>query len=238
MQAVPVDPADAASVLLVRDGADGLEVLVVVRSTTMAFMGGATVFPGGRVDAADRVPGGDDSAALRIAAIRETFEETGVLLARSAGEDRLLTEVAVPGIRRRWRGPLLTGRATLGDVLAAERLEPADDLLVPAAHWITPEELPRRFDTRFFLAAAPAQEATLEGSEHATLTWITPRRALAEAAGGARTLALATHTILTGLVTNPDVAAALAAARTRRIVPVLPWFEGEGENRRAVFRPG
>ncbi len=221
MEPAPVDPVDAASALLVRDGADGLEVLVVVRAAAMAFMGGATAFPGGRVDLADRLPGDDAAGALRTAAIRETFEETGILLARRRGEDELLPEPAVAEVRDRWRTALLTGRATLAEVLAAERLESARDLLVPAAHWITPEDSPRRFDTRFFIAAAPDQAATLEGSEHAALTWITPGRALDDAAAGIRTLPLATHTILTGLALSADVAAALGAARTRRIEPVL-----------------
>ena len=203
-----------------------------MRSTAMAFMGGATAFPGGRVD-----PGDDagDGAALRSAAIRETFEETGILLARARGQERLLSESAVAPIRERWRPRLLAGEATIGELLAAEGLVRADDLLLPAAHWITPEELPRRFDTRFFIAPAPVQEATLEGAEHATLAWLTPRRALADAAAGTRTLALATHAILTGLALSADVAAALEEARTRRITPVLPWYEGEGEHRRAVF---
>ena len=150
----------------------------------------------------------------------------------------MLAEGAVAPIRDRWRSRLLAGRAHLAELLAAEGLDRADDVLVPAAHWITPEELPRRFDTRFFIASAPAQEATLEGSEHAYLTWLTPRRALADAEAGTRTLALATRTILTGLASSADVAAALAAARTRQIAPVLPWYEGtEGAPARGLPRP-
>src|ERR1700759_3416196 len=118
----------AATVLLVRDGAEGLQVFMVVRHRQIEFASGALVFPGGKVEPEDlALAGGDDDKAARIAAIRETYEECGVLLA-SGG--------------------------SVADWLAGHAAR-ALDALTPFAHWITPPILPKRFDPRFYIAAAP-----------------------------------------------------------------------------------
>ncbi|MCC6915611.1 MAG: NUDIX domain-containing protein, partial [Rhodospirillaceae bacterium] len=168
----------AATVLLLRDGGAGLEVFMGRRHPLTGFAGDALVFPGGRIDDADRafarrgvcarVAGEDETAtAFRVGALRETFEESGVLLARTNG--RPAGAACAPA-----RG----GRA-FAEFLEGEGLVLATDLLVPFAHWITPEGLfPNRFDTMFFLAAAPAgQVAAHDGEELVDSCWIAPARA-------------------------------------------------------------
>ena len=152
-------PRPAATVLLLRDGAGGIEVFMQVRHQDMKFASGALVFPGGRVDPEDHelatnaelspaTAGLDPLAgALRVAAIRETFEESGVLLARPRGEAALVSA-------ERLRG-LSAGAHGFAQMLTDEGLTLAADLLVHFAHWITPVHNPRRFDTHFFALATP-----------------------------------------------------------------------------------
>jgi 8-oxo-dGTP pyrophosphatase MutT (NUDIX family) len=153
----PVTPRLAATLLLLRDGGDGLEVLMVSRHEEAGFAAGALVFPGGKVDPVDAAlaaccppaPDLDETAlVLRIAAIRETFEECGILLAR--GNGALLTAELLAALLTR-HGNADAGFAAL---VAAAGLELATDHLVPYAHWITPVDRPKRFDTHFFLAPA------------------------------------------------------------------------------------
>jgi len=223
-EAVPVRPA--ATVLLVRDGASGLEVFMVVRHHKIDFASGALVFPGGSVDAGDFAIAADPSRfdaatgldelgrALRVAAVRETFEECGVLLARPRGSD-------VGSAREIGAKP--QGRP-FGEFLAAENLELALDALIPFAHWITPPILPKRFDTHFYIVAAPHDQIAIhDGSESVDSVWINPARALEDADAGKYTLVFATRLNLQMLAqSGADVASALAAARARRIVTVEP----------------
>jgi 8-oxo-dGTP pyrophosphatase MutT (NUDIX family) len=222
-EAVPVRPA--ATVLLVRDGDSGLEVFMVVRHHKIDFASGALVFPGGSVDAGDHAIAADPSRcgptsdldergrALRIAAVRETFEECGVLLARPRGSEEGL------GARI---GAKSQGR-TFGELIAAENLELALDALTPFAHWITPPILPKRFDTHFYIVVAPTDQIAIhDGSESVDSVWINPARALTEAAAGKYTLVFATRLNLQLLAQSPDAASAVAAARARRVVTVEP----------------
>lgn len=219
----------AATVMLVRDGASGLEVFMVVRHHKIDFASGALVFPGGSVDPGDFAIAGDParcgpaaglderSRALRVAAIRETFEECGVLLARPRGSTALLD-----GVRAGAIGANAQGR-TFPELIAAQDLCLALDALTPFAHWITPPVLPKRFDTHFYIAAAPSDQiARHDGSESIDSTWINPARALADAEAGTYTIVLATRLNLQMLAEQNDVASALAAARARRIVTVEP----------------
>jgi 8-oxo-dGTP pyrophosphatase MutT (NUDIX family) len=198
----PVPTRDGATVMLVRDGDHAerpLEVFMLRRHPRTAF-GSVHVFPGGVVDPADhardldaRCPGlsdADASAQLGIAtggrafwvaAIRECFEEAGVLLARDASGAPVRFDEH-PGTQARFdehRRALHAGRCSLLDVLAAEGLDLTADEVRYVAHWITPEGEPKRFDTRFFLALAPEgqacghDDAELIGSE-----WVRPRDAL------------------------------------------------------------
>ncbi len=218
----------ASTVMLVRDGASGLEVFMVVRHHKIEFASGALVFPGGSVDAGDFTIAADParcgpvrldegSRALRIAAIRETFEECGVLLARPRGSTALLDGARGAAIGAK------AERRTFAELIAAEDLCLALDALTPFAHWITPLILPKRFDTHFFITAAPSDQiARHDGSEAVSSAWINPKRALGDADAGTYTIVFATRLNLQLLAEQDDVASALAAARARRIVTVEP----------------
>ena len=228
----------ASTILLLRDGAAGLEVFMVVRHHQIDFASGALVFPGGSLDpedaalAADAVRGaavdGLDVAAraFRVAAIRETFEECGVLLARPRGSAAL-----VDGARC---ARLVAGaaRRTFADMLADEDLVLALDLLTPYAHWITPPVVPKRFDTHFFLAAAPPDQLAMhDGGESVDSVWINPGQALREQEAGNYTIIFPTRLNLRMLDASTSVADALAAARARKIVTVLPELTKLGDER-------
>ncbi len=225
----PVTPVGASTVLLLRDGADGLEVFMVVRHREIEFASGALVFPGGKVDPGDEESslqgiGGDlapAALAFRVAAIRETFEEAGVLLARPRGAAALIGAARLDRISGRHREALHDGEITMREIVEAEDIELACDLLIPFAHWVTPESQPRRFDTHFFLAAAPLEVAARhDGSESVDSLWIRPADALAEA--GRRTIIFPTRMNLAKLGRDGTVQAALETARNTAVVTVMP----------------
>ena len=201
-----VTPRPAATVLLVRDGPEGMQVFMVVRHHAIDFASGALVFPGGKVEEGDlEIAGGDVEKASRVAAIRETFEECGVLLAGP------------------WVGTPVATKGAFAEILASRNLAPALDALTPFAHWITPPILAKRFDTRFYIVPAPAdQTAAHDGGEAVDSVWIEPKRALAEGADGRRTLVLATRLNLELLARSGSAADAVAAAASRPVVTVEP----------------
>ena len=225
----------AATILLLRDGTDGIEVFMVVRHHAIDFAGGALVFPGGRVEESDHelasrtedCPNPDgltvDAMAFRIAAIRETFEECGVLLARPRGSDRLIDAATLKRLEDQHRAALNAGSIGFDAVLGSEGLVPAPDLLVHFAHWITPASLSKRYDTQFFLAEAPeAHLAVHDGWEAVESIWITPGRALADTEAGKYKLVFATAKNLEKLGRSRTVADALATARSATVVTVQP----------------
>ena len=216
-----IAPAHLAStVLLLRDGAEGLEVFMVVRNYAIDFASGALVFPGGRVDAADHALGDD---VARTAAIRETFEECGILLARRRGSAGLVSAADLAGIAARHRGRLNAGETTMADIAEAEDLALAPDLLVHFAHWITPAAMPKRFDTHFFLAAAPPDQiGAHDGHESVDSLWITPRKALDGTEAGTYKMVFATHLNIQKLARFPTTEAALAFARAAPVITVEP----------------
>jgi 8-oxo-dGTP pyrophosphatase MutT (NUDIX family) len=240
-------PRLSATVLLVRDGVRGLEVFMVERHHQIDFATGALVFPGGQVDAADgdaalasRCTGAEsfdaDARVLRVAAIRETFEEAGVLLARRRGERTLVDATTLAGIEQRHRAALNAGERTLAELAAAEDLELACDLLVPFAHWITPVFMAKRFDTWFFLVAAPPDQVALhDGHESVDSVWITPGDAEAERSAGRRTIIFPTRLNVRKLGRAKNVADAVANARREPIVTVLPRIEKRGETSMMVL---
>ena len=231
-----VEPRDAATVVLLRDGAAGPEVYLLRRHQTMAFAAGMHVFPGGAVDlrdrdGAERWVGPPPAAwakafncdpglagALVCAAIRETFEESGVLLA--AHEDGTPVTDTTGEDWERDRLALIDGELALSDFLARRSLVVRADLLRPWAHWITPEWQTRRFDTRFFLAALPAGQRTRDvGGEADRVTWLPVTEAFDAFRSGSLTLMNATASALRDLSGHADVASAMAAPR--RIRPIL-----------------
>jgi 8-oxo-dGTP pyrophosphatase MutT (NUDIX family) len=238
----PAPPRPATTVLLLRpsvpgEGTSPLEVFMVVRHHKIDAFSGALVFPGGKLEDADgdarlRVRCGgadriaDDELKFRIAGVREAFEECGVLLARKRGQRALIAAADLKAIEEKWRARLAKDEASIVDLVEAEDLEIATDLMVPFAHWITPTFAPRRFDTWFFLAEAPEDQIALhDGSESVDSVWIGAQQAIDEATAGRRTLVHATTKNLELLAEAKTVAGALAAASGRKIVTVQPWVE-------------
>ena len=225
-----VQPRPAATVILLRDGVGGPEVYVIRRHDGLSFAAGATVFPGGCVDPADRDPGwsalcsgsGNDRA-LRVAAIRETFEECGLLLARRVGGGPLLDEDGASAARARSGRDGVNGAMPFPELVRAEGLELAADRLVPFARWQTPEWVHRRFDTLFFLAEAPPdQTASVDRREAVEGVWATPRALLVRADAGSIRLVFATRMNLMRLTAFGSTTDALAAAGRHPIQPILP----------------
>jgi 8-oxo-dGTP pyrophosphatase MutT (NUDIX family) len=237
----PVPARPASTVAILRDGPKSIEVFMVVRHREIDFASGALVFPGGKVDAQDADDGWSDLApaapaapdrAFFVAAGRETFEEAGLVLARRRGAADLVDAAAADRLVQAHRARLLRGETAFADVVRGEDLTLALDLMVPFAHWITPEVAPKRFDTHFFLVAAPvSQLGAHDGGESVEGFWIAPEEALAEAQAGARTLVFATRMNLTKLARYRTVAEAVAATRAKPVVTVVPKVKRTPEGR-------
>jgi 8-oxo-dGTP pyrophosphatase MutT (NUDIX family) len=206
--------------LLVRDGPEGVEVLLTTRHTAAGFAAGAAVFPGGKLAADDRARAGADGAGdpFRIAAIRETFEESGILLARRTTGGAILSGAELAKlVARQLCAP------DFSRFIERSALALATDLLVPFAHWITPVDQPKRYDTRFFVAPTPpGQTARHDGREAVEVHWLTAAGAIAAAREGRIKLVMATRLNLLKLGRSRTVAEALEAARRSEIVTVQP----------------
>jgi 8-oxo-dGTP pyrophosphatase MutT (NUDIX family) len=230
---IPI-PIPSATILMLRDGPTGLETFMVVRHHQIDFASGALVFPGGKVDAGDydvrNYCDGADSAnnnavAMMVGAIREAFEECGILLAREKGSSALVSGKRL-GILERYRDPLNRSEVSLIEFLEKEQLRLACDTLQHFAHWITPEMLTKRFDTHFYLAVAPSDHLAIhDGHESVDSVWITPDNALKGNADGTYTIIFPTRVNLEMLGESSNVADALRAATDRNIVSILPWSE-------------
>jgi 8-oxo-dGTP pyrophosphatase MutT (NUDIX family) len=246
----PAVPRDAATVILVRPGpgADGVEAFLLRRTQALEFAPGACVFPGGSVDERDADPAiavagwigpapadlghllgisAERARALVCAAVRETFEESGVLLAGPSPTE-LVPDSAVP-VQDRHR--LLDGSLSLGELLSRHGLALRADLLTPWARWITPEISPRRFDTWFFAAALPdgqlAGLVTAGPGESDSGTWWRPSAALEAARAGQITLLPPTAVTLAELAAYPDIGGILGERRV--ITPLMPTVVVEDE---------
>ena len=237
----------AATVVLVRDGPQGLETLMVVRHHEIDFARGAAVFPGGKVATADRaallrqhVPSGvhfaEDHLVLRIAAVREVFEESGLLLARRHG--RLLDAEALGHLWQRWHERTAASAEAFVDMVHGEGLELALDLLQPFAHWVTPEISPKRFDTYFYIAAAPpGQVAAHDGREAVDSFWIHPHDALRDCEERRRVIIFPTLCNLALLGTSGNAADALADASARTVQRIQPTLGLHTDGRRIPVLP-
>jgi len=241
--AEPVVLRDAATVLILRDGAEGLEVFMLRRNLNSDFVGGAYVFPGGAVDPDDRhidlepvCEGRSDADASRrlgiesgglafwVAAIRESFEEAGVLLAYDLDG---MVDLDDEASMERWahhRQQVDSGQLTMVDLCRLEGLRLAVDGMHYFSHWVTPEGAPRRYDTRFFLAAAPANQTPLH-DDHEVIAneWLRPADAIARVESGELTMMPPTIASLKAISRFATAAEALDAAREITHVPeVLP----------------
>lgn len=242
-------PRDSSTVILLRDEDAGFSVFMVRRHGKSGFMAGAYVFPGGTLDEADRAPsllahvGGrsaeeaaralaeDDGVralALHVAALRETFEEAGVLLADGAGASAL--EEA--------RARLLANEADFESLVSELSVTLRADALTPLSRWVTPEVEPRRYDARFFLAQAPReQEAAHDRVEVTAGEWLRPSDALDRGLRGEIQLFPPTLRTLECLAAFDSASAAIADAASRPPPLVRPGFL-ELEGGWALTMPG
>lgn len=232
---------DAATVLILRDGLEGLEVFMLRRNLNSDFVGGAFVFPGGAVDPADRhinlepvCEGRSDTDASRrlgidsgglafwVAAVRESFEEAGVLLAY---DDDGLVDLDAQHSVERWlhhRLQVDSGQLTMADLCRLEGLRLAVDGMHYFGHWITPEGAPRRYDTRFFMAAAPPNQTPLH-DDHEVIAndWLRPAVALERVEAGQMTMMPPTVASLRAVARFDNAKQALDAATEITDVPTI-----------------
>jgi 8-oxo-dGTP pyrophosphatase MutT (NUDIX family) len=212
----------AAAVILVRERAGLVETLLLRRHKQSGFMADAFVFPGGKIDAGES----DEQAALR-----ELFEEAGVLICRGP----------VPENAAVWRARINAREASFADFLAAEHVEL--ELSAPRAwsRWITPSVEPRRFDARFFLAVLPAGQLTsVDDHETTEEAWLTPEEALArQAAGQLKLPPPQMRTLVEMREAGRDLPSLLAAAEARRpdLLPILPRFAEVAPGQMALLLP-
>jgi 8-oxo-dGTP pyrophosphatase MutT (NUDIX family) len=256
-ESVPV--RDAATVMLLRDGDAGLEVCMLQRNLNSDFVGGAYVFPGGGVDPEDSSQelqavcrGRTDADASRlvgvergglafwVAAVRESFEEAGVLLA--AHEDGSVVAFDDPATAARFedhRAEVDAGRRSLAEVCRTEGLSLTVGDMHYFSRWVTPLGSPRRYDTRFFVAAAPdGQEALHDDREVIGVRWLTPGEALEDHRAGRITMIFPTVRTMVALERFDTAAAVLAhAAAQAEVHAVVPMLRDEGGGLRLIL-PG
>ena len=254
----PVVPVPAATLVLLRDSpASGFEVLLMQRHHASKFAAGDFVFPGGKLEVDDnpedavrwcrgldlagaaRTLGLEQAPATALAywigAIRETFEEAGVLLATTADDGAV--RLSSPRVAE-YRRAIQADNRAFWSMIKTEKLRLATDRLVYFAHWITPEGLPLRFDTRFFAAPMPeAQEAVGDDHEMISLRWLAPREALDAHARGELSLRNPTVRNLM-LLEGGSAALALDRLRGRAVATIRPKVVFDEHGKRRVFNPG
>ncbi|SEL38577.1 NUDIX hydrolase [Streptacidiphilus jiangxiensis] len=251
----PVEPRRAATVVLLRSHDEAVEAYLLRRRTSMAFAGGAYAYPGGAVDPRDSAPGlgwagpdaaawgerlgvpADDARAIVCAAVRETFEESGVLL---AGPDAASVVADVSGEEwRAARAALEAHELSFGEFLASRGLVLRSDLLGAWSRWITPEFEERRYDTWFFVATVPDGQRTAEvPGEADRVLWISPEEAVGHHAAGEFFMLPPTVTTLRELSPFGTPDAALTAAKARSIDPILATAQIDADGAVVVSWPG
>jgi 8-oxo-dGTP pyrophosphatase MutT (NUDIX family) len=235
-------PKAAATILLLRDQPQ-FQVLMVKRHHQIDFASGALVFPGGKTHEGDADPAWADHAAgwdslepvqrgLRVAAIREVYEEAGILLADHA-DGRPFADGCDPATR----AAVDRGGAAFLDVVRGLGVRLSLDALTVFARWITPTIMPKRFDTFFYAVTAPAdQVAACDGHEAVDAEWIAPSEALRLAETGERTIIFPTRMNLKLLAESHSASDAVARARARPLVAVKPELI-ERDGRRLLTIP-
>ncbi len=226
----------ASTVLIVRDGKNDLEVFMVVRHHEIDFASGALVFPGGKVDQEDlniqinqfinkEKKINDEEMGFRIAGIRECYEEAGVLFANSSENSTRITKNRLSQLEV-WRDRFNNKESSMYDFASQENLTFTVDDLIPYAHWITPDMMPKRFDTRFYIAEAPDGHKGLhDGGESVDSIWISPKRAIEDCNANKRTIIFPTRMNLEKLSKFDNVEDAITSLRKEEIVTVEPKIE-------------
>ena len=226
----------ASTVLILRDGKEDLEVFMVVRHHEIDFASGALVFPGGKVDKDDLNTNiknfsmsieklSEEELGFRIAGIRECYEEAGVLFAHSGDGNPNVSGEKLSNLNE-WRDKFNNKESSMYDFAKSENLLFSIDELIPYAHWITPEMMPKRFDTRFYIAQAPeGHEGIHDGSESIDSIWISPKQALEDCISEKRTIIFPTRMNLEKLAKFNNVDDAIKASKKEEIVTVEPKIE-------------
>jgi 8-oxo-dGTP pyrophosphatase MutT (NUDIX family) len=247
---MPSVAVPAATVILLRDGPISPVVLMLERHTKSTLLPDMYVFPGGRVEDQDqelthrlsRFSTGkftdidaEDVKGFLVAAIRETFEESGILLARRRGDAELLGKDAVTPLLPHRTG-VQGGHPSFREVVESADLELAADELGLHAHWITPEVAPRRFDTLFFTVGAPSEQLVQhDGIETSSHIWIRPEDALEQRSRGERQIIFPTARNLEILTGFKSAQLALDASRRRPVMTVMPVIEERDGDPRLVI---
>jgi 8-oxo-dGTP pyrophosphatase MutT (NUDIX family) len=229
------EPRLSATILLLRDTQHAPEVLMVKRHYEIDFAAGALVFPGGKASSGDMGPDWDAytdgdfgpvQQDARIAAVREAYEESGIILARhrsGRGEGRALVGADMADRIAPYRAACDRGEVSFLDIIRENDLVLALDCLIPFGHWITPVIMPKRFDTYFYLAAAPVgQIAAHDGRETTDAVWLTAEQALAQEASGQSTIIFPTRMNLVKLARASSLQDALSRFAAEAVVTVLP----------------
>jgi 8-oxo-dGTP pyrophosphatase MutT (NUDIX family) len=240
----PAPAPPAATILLVRDQ-PAFEVLMVKRHHQIDFASGALVFPGGKIEAGDADPAWaghcrgwdahpEGERHLRIAALREAFEESGVLLARDHdGVPWKAVETAAASRER-----IAKGEASFLELVRSLEVQLDLEAMAPFARWITPKMMPKRFDTWFFIATAPDDQfAVCDGYETVDAEWIQPKDAITLAQEGLRKIIFPTRMNLQLLAESSCAQDALTAAQARPQVIVEPWVEVRDGERYLLLPP-
>ena len=233
----------ASTVLVIRDGIDDIEVFMVVRHHQIDFASGALVFPGGKVDKNDLNPRlreytissneiNDQELSYRIAGIRECYEEADVLFAYEENNSDLISNERLRKLKK-WRDKFNNKEGSMYDFAVEENIKFNLDDLIPFAHWITPEMMPKRFDTYFYIAEAPKDHiGSHDGKESVDSIWITPKQALADCDSKKRTIIFPTRMNLEKLSRFKTVKEALEKIKKETIITVEPKIE---KNNDGVF---
>ena len=226
----------SSTVLIIRDGVSGLEVFMVVRHHQIDFAAGALVFPGGKVDKSDydkklnqhlceEETSDRENIPFKIAAIRECFEEANVLFAKNKDKKEIISSDELFKLKK-WRDKFTNKSTSMYEFASSENMFFPIDVLIPFAHWVTPEKLPKRFDTRFYIAAAPAgHEGIHDGKELVDSIWINPQQAVDDCLSKKRTILFPTRLNLEKLKQSKTVAEAINNAKNSNIFTVTPLVE-------------
>jgi 8-oxo-dGTP pyrophosphatase MutT (NUDIX family) len=235
----PAVPVDAATIVLLRDGAEGVEVYLLRRQSTMEFLPGMYVFPGGKAQSSDRDVAdwvgpsaeawgkrfgcdADTARGLVVTAVRETFEESGILLA-GPDADTVVSDTSAPDIQAA-RLALENGEYGFAEFLSERGLVLRADLLGAWSHWITPEFEPRRYDTRFFVAALPAGQVVGELPGEADRALWAPMASVLEWVDAGKAMMLPPTAITCREVSGFTAATVLTASAEREVKTVAPFL--------------